>query len=656
MKSIFFTLIICLSVNIYSQTNISSISNDAILIFDVKNSNILKKLPKKVIEQSPIFSLFQKEVFGDRSNATLDDLGIDMNKDFVFAVENTKDFMFFIGLYALDNKKKFESFLKQSPDFKNGEIIEGKKYTYFKWKYGRDILAWNKKQLVFLDGEYIGNEFKYEYDYKAYRTRSRKVDEVMDLYLENNDIQKSISIVEVKYKKIEQAKSKEDAAANAIEEVTYDKAYTKRDYTEDYYDKKNQVRDYFEKENRKKEDERRNKREQLTIDGVNTRLASFFMKSKNNNSIVNNKELANRMNDKADAFYWSKNGLYAPLLSGFRSYRRLTGASRGKDMQLLNNTGNTYSNMFLENDKIRTEIEMTYGDSVIKYIAPVLSTRLNPELLNYIPDNSIAYWTYSQSTENMLHAMPYLYKRSYQSVMPRYAQVIDVTADVMKILLDEEDAAKMFPGDIVFALTGMSEKEVTYTRYEYDENYNRKEVEKTKKEIFPDFRFVAACEYGTIVDKLFKLGVKEKELDKLGEIYVTKESRDLPFKLYMSYKNGRFFMGTTEDDLKKMISGRVKTGVSSEEKQTILNNSNVIYYNNQKMMSSIPMENIRRTKEREMLQYFIDNSRDASWTQHFSNGEMKAEMIVNIPEGEQNSATYLFDFFNDMYQIDSGKR
>ena len=64
--------------------------------------------------------------------------------------------------------------------------------------------------------------------------------------------------------------------------------------------------------------------------------------------------------------------------------------------------------------------------------------------------------------------------------------------ETMKIVLDEKEIAKIAPGNAIFILNDLTYKKVEYTDYEYDEDYNEKEVKKTKDAATPNFTFAFA--------------------------------------------------------------------------------------------------------------------------------------------------------------------
>ena len=85
---------------------------------------------------------------------------------------------------------------------------------------------------------------------------------------------------------------------------------------------------------------------------------------------------------------------------------------------------------------------------------------------------------------------------------------------------------------MLFVLNDMREKEVSYTSYEYDENYNRTEVTKTKKDFSPEFTITIGSKNTELLEKMADIGIKYKLLKKEQDFYDISLPRKTPFGLY----------------------------------------------------------------------------------------------------------------------------
>lgn len=73
--------------------------------------------------------------------------------------------------------------------------------------------------------------------------------------------------------------------------------------------------------------------------------------------------------------------------------------------------------------------------------------------------------------------------------MNEFSDLVDVYIDLLEIIIDEKAIADLLPGNYIFVMHDMKPQIVNYTDYEYDDEFNRKEVKKTKKGAVAQFHF-----------------------------------------------------------------------------------------------------------------------------------------------------------------------
>lgn len=93
------------------------------------------------------------------------------------------------------------------------------------------------------------------------------------------------------------------------------------------------------------------------------------------------------------------------------------------------------------------------------------------------------------STEGYLKQLPALISRWYAPLAGEYADVVTIAATALEIGLDEKSIGKVMKGDHVFFLNDLQKVTKDYVTYEYDDDddYNYKEITKTKDEYVPNF-------------------------------------------------------------------------------------------------------------------------------------------------------------------------
>src|SRR5690606_11903726 len=128
--------------------------------------------------------------------------------------------------------------------------------------------------------------------------------------------------------------------------------------------------------------------------------------------------------------------------------------------------------------------------------------------------------------------LPKLMNDTYGQIFAQYEGEISLGTEILSLLLDEEAIATVAKGDGLFVLNGIAEQEVTYTDYEYDEDYNYKEVEKTKMETIPDFLFMFSSENAGLYNRLTSY-LQHKMLLTDDNVISHIEESVVPFDLYV---------------------------------------------------------------------------------------------------------------------------
>jgi len=133
--------------------------------------------------------------------------------------------------------------------------------------------------------------------------------------------------------------------------------------------------------------------------------------------------------------------------------------------------------------------------------------------------------------------------------------------DVLDIAIDQEALTGLLSGDMLLSITGVRNVKTTYTTYEYDDNYNATEVEKTRETPVPVMTALAKVGDMTNFNKILNLLEKTKVIEKKADYYVMPKAAEELGKFYIRIKEG-IFIFTNDTDV---ISGKYKNGVSKSE-------------------------------------------------------------------------------------------
>ncbi|MGB6267913.1 MAG: hypothetical protein WBF67_02800, partial [Olleya sp.] len=214
--------------------------------------------------------------------------------------------------------------------------------------------------------------------------------------------------------------------------------------------------------------------------------------------------------------------------------------------------------------------------------------------------------------------------------------------DLFSLLLDEEAVAKVLKGDMLFLLSGISQQEVTYTSYEYNDDYEYVEVEKTKTETLPDFLLMASTEDPSMINKLIRY-TQNKELVTFQNGFYTFKTPQSPLAIHFTIKDGIVFLGTSDIEMRKIVSGTFKAKVSSAHKKMMLDNSYSVYVSAKQLASQLPLEEMGVDRSGK-LEWFLNTSEDAYMkASKIKGNSLESEMVVNVPKSETNALKYLFN-------------
>ena len=253
----------------------------------------------------------------------------------------------------------------------------------------------------------------------------------------------------------------------------------------------------------------------------------------------------------------------------------------------------------------------------------------------------MGYMSYAMSTKAALEEYPKILKNLYAS-MPMYGDEADLAIDFVALLLDEEAIAKVFTGDMLFLLSGISQKEVTYTSYEYNDDYEYETVEKTKMETVPDFLLMASTDDSKFLNKLIDYAMK-KQVVVYERGYYALKIPESPLAVYFTIKNGIVFMGTSEMEMYKIVAGTFDAKLSSKHKKMLKNSTYSAYLSGKQLASKLPIDDMSLDAVTK-LNWFLKNSEDGYITSSRIKGnEIKTEMVIEVPASEENSLKYLFN-------------
>lgn len=311
---------------------------------------------------------------------------------------------------------------------------------------------------------------------------------------------------------------------------------------------------------------------------------------------------------------------------------------------------NSYYNLYFDKDKVRLVNNYQHKDSETqKNISDVYKGKKNKKLAALINDKNIGYYVMNVNGSKYFDMMYGMLKNSGDS---EYQKEAELVIETMKIVLDEEAIAKIAPGNGIFVLNELKSKNVEYTDYDYDENYNEKEVKKTKDVMVPDFTFAFATENENYWKRVFNVLTSNKafakNFSKSGEFYVFKDEKNKNTyveQLFFTVKDGIVYLTTSKDNITTNNQSEIsKQWMKDSSKYPLSGRLNI-----QRLLGGLDKE-FKSKSEKGTLDILRKNAGEVYFKTESKGGSIQTEMNYNIKSNSENSLMYFFDLIDEFYK------
>jgi len=623
-----------------AQDLITKIPSNASVVFSIKGENMTDLVTTSEFENSKIGKLFLKKLNRKTNGKVtrLANLGIDVTQNFYYFLQAKEGVFTHYFLIPLKNK---EDFLNLISEREREKVITAQNVSYFTDSNNTNVTMWNENTLLFVYEQDRNTNDAYGYDYyDAYGDPTHIVlDSVIeppyevteDIAIEASEAVEEEAAIEAETSSEEEISI--DAAASSYED-THTSAYYRAQAAER---EENRVRREAEREERRKE----------TLLQILEKARNILAGNYTQGSILTNDNYVKSVGtDKDEATLWVNDfgSIYdqaLPLmLGGYRNpYEMFNLKSLYGGMSLT-----AKLNFEETNASIKTLYSM--NDEMASYSRDMYNGKMNKNFFKYINEDHLqGYFALNMSTEGILNAYPKMVENMFSGVEKEHLQeLIPIGTRLFSVLLDEEAIAKIIRGDMLFVMTGLEQKEVTYTTYEYDENYESTEVTKTKNETVPNFLFMITSEEKEIFNRLMRIGSKEGVISVENGMYQV-NMPNMPFRLYMIFKDNTLLIGNSSAAMLAIHNGSFHAKISGKHKKLMTKNSTSMYVNGKQIMEQIP-EGLVPQAYTQQLNYISENVEDVIFKVGKIKGNViEGEMILNTPvgKGHKNSLAYFIN-------------
>lgn len=313
------------------------------------------------------------------------------------------------------------------------------------------------------------------------------------------------------------------------------------------------------------------------------------------------------------------------------------------------NSNSSY-NLYFDNDKVRLVNSYQHKDpEVQKQFSAVYKGRKNKKLMALIHDKSIGYYAMNVDGSRYFDLMYSLLKNSGEG---GYQKEMELMTETMKIVLDEKAIAEIAPGNGIFVLNELKSKTVEYTDYDYDDDYNEKEIKKTKEVMVPDFTFAFATENEGYWNRVFNVLATNKNtaknFSKKGEFYEFKEEKSGGYldQFFFTVKDGVVYVTTSRDNILPKKQFEVSEKWAKDASKYALSGR----FDIRRLLIGLETE-FNSTSERKIMDVFKKNVGEVYFKTEAKGDRIETEMDYGIRSSSENSLMYFFDLADEIYKI-----
>lgn len=670
-----------------AQDLVKKIPANAFTVATIKGDNVFKLMFVKDFNESFLGKKLLTETSKslDKDFTSVEDFGINLEKSMYYFNQFTDSIYYNCFLIPLKDVTKFETLIKD----KNEKVTTKGDVNTMTLPDSTSLLMWNKSMMYFVSGtirssffadslksaKYGIKEIRYMNDYDSVTDSAAvAVDStyVMDaaaattavpaydegekpakkVVQKKKSTKKSSSkkgskkksakkkvavkpqstdiIIDEKRPELAEQASVADAAEAAVDASNMSDSVRQAQY--DHYDE-------YQGERKEQED----KKKRLAYKWMSAQADIIF--NGNYESITSNKSYTNSLDDQAIASIWVSSlqdvyNMLTPELSTYSPYGK-SGIMKGY--------GSLSSKLFMDKQSFRISAQLELAQEQADSYKKIMNRKLNKNFLKYVnSEKAIGFASYSIDTKAYLEEFPKLMKQTYGSILGgKMDEEIELGTDLFSLLLDEEAVSKVVKGDALFVINGLNTKDVEYTGYDYDDDYNRIEVKKMKKETLPDFLFMFSSEDTKLFQKLIKYGINKNYVTPEQGIYKFKETKS-PIDIYFMIKDGIVFFGNSLTEMQNIYNNQFNATISKKHKELLAKNNFSMLFNPKNLIGKVPAEEIGGTETAEKFNNTLSKMGDVYMKSNPIKGNIvSGEISAEIPNGHENALKYLFSLIEN---------
>lgn len=307
------------------------------------------------------------------------------------------------------------------------------------------------------------------------------------------------------------------------------------------------------------------------------------------------------------------------------------------------------ANLVLDDEKIDFNYNIALNKEQAKKYKKVEKRKVNKKLLKYLNyDKDIAALSYAFNTEQYLN---FTYDQFKQLPFPEFSDEARIATDIVQLFLDEQAIGEAVQGDGIFVITGINDHQYNYITYDYDDDYNYKEIRKEKNERLPDFLYAYSTKNSLIHRKVLDYVTKYKYIKSKDGIYsTTKElANDMPYQLHILVKNDIIFLSTQLKDIKKIAFDKYPNKSNCSQKRKMRKHTVYGYFRPEMLKDQFKTDNLEMNLK---VNNILNNLGQFEWKQpKMKCRNSKGTITAEVGQGANNALDYMLQTIDKLFEL-----
>jgi len=418
---------------------------------------------------------------------------------------------------------------------------------------------------------------------------------------------------------------------------------------------------YNQDMSREEREDRRNNAFQYEQDAINAQIKRI-MEMGTSGSIINNPFYKYQNTDEGEVNVWMNSA------AGLSNYQQVLGGNpmfKGIYNQLKGLTDDSYvfGSISMDEGEMVMDFKTQTSPKLEELTKEINKARINKRFYRYVKQenlmgySSLAFNSYNAGESYREIITPLL--DSLPNVPPGMGSSL---FDVLDIFIDEEAIAELIPGNLMFAVSGLSSFETEYTTYIYnDSTFESEEVIRTKTETFPEFTFMLSTDdeenMENILEAIAKvpMGRKSSLMANQGLYYtIPQVKKNLGMDVFLTVRNDILFITNNSDLMKPAYDKGYdrKVRMDKVHKKAMRKSNQVLYVNFENIIDQVkelPGGDFQREEPQKAFSILSDNIGELWSRQYKRRDPFRSYVKLTMKDDDENILWQVGQMINSIY-------